>query len=291
MPSTTLAELRPVYQGKVRDVYDFGADKLLLVATDRVSAFDWVLPTEIPDKGKVLTQLSIWWFNRLADLVPNHFLDEAVPSDVLGRAMVVKKLQMLPVEAVVRGFLTGSGLVDYQRTGSVGGHALPEGLKDGDRLAQPIFTPATKAPKGEHDVTIDLTEVASKIGVARADKLSQLSLKLYQRANEICEEVGFVIADTKFEFGTDPTLHGDLVLADEAFTPDSSRYWSLAQTKSAGRPEPFDKQLVRDWLLSPASGWSKDSNVAPPPLPDEIVEKTRERYLTVYRRVTGEALQ
>ena len=287
---TTLAAHKPIYQGKVRDVYDFGEDKLLLIATDRVSAFDWVLPTEIPDKGKVLTQLSIWWFENLADLVPNHLLDEEVPSEVSGRAMVVKKLRMLPVEAVVRGFLTGSGLLDYQRNGSVSGHRLPGGLNDGDRLPEPIFTPATKAPKGEHDVTIDLDETARKIGEAQAKELADLSIAIYQRANEICKEVGFVVADTKFEFGTDPLTGSQLVLGDEVLTPDSSRYWSIAQTQTAGRPEPFDKQLVRDWLLSPDSGWDKNSNLAPPPLPTEVVEKTRERYLEVYRRLTGKDL-
>ena len=287
---TTLAAHKPIYQGKVRDVYDFGEDKLLLIATDRVSAFDWVLPTEIPDKGKVLTQLSIWWFENLADLVPNHLLDEEVPREVSGRAMVVKKLRMLPVEAVVRGFLTGSGLLDYQRNGSVSGHRLPGGLYDGDRLPEPIFTPATKAPKGEHDVTIDLDETARKIGEAQAKELADLSIAIYQRANEICKEVGFVVADTKFEFGTDPLTGSQLVLGDEVLTPDSSRYWSIAQTQTAGRPEPFDKQLVRDWLLSPDSGWDKNSNLAPPPLPTEVVEKTRERYLEVYRRLTGKDL-
>lgn len=287
---TTLAAHKPIYQGKVRDVYDFGENKLLLIATDRVSAFDWVLPTEIPDKGKVLTQLSIWWFENLADLVPNHLLDEEVPSEVSGRAMVVKKLRMLPVEAVVRGFLTGSGLLDYQRNGSVSGHRLPGGLNDGDRLPEPIFTPATKAPKGEHDVTIDLDETARKIGEAQAKELADLSIAIYQRANEICKEVGFVVADTKFEFGTDPLTGSQLVLGDEVLTPDSSRYWSIAQTQTAGRPEPFDKQLVRDWLLSPDSGWDKNSNLAPPPLPTEVVEKTRERYLEVYRRLTGKDL-
>jgi len=285
-----LAAHKPIYQGKVRDVYDFGEDKLLLIATDRVSAFDWVLPTEIPDKGKVLTQLSIWWFENLADLVPNHLLDEEVPREVSGRAMVVKKLRMLPVEAVVRGFLTGSGLLDYQRNGSVSGHPLPGGLNDGDRLPEPIFTPATKAPKGEHDVTIDLDETARRIGEAQAKELADLSIAIYQRANEICKEVGFVVADTKFEFGTDPLTGSQLVLGDEVLTPDSSRYWSIAQTQTAGRPEPFDKQLVRDWLLSPDSGWDKNSNLAPPPLPTEVVEKTRERYLEVYRRLTGKDL-
>ena len=287
---TTLAALKPIYQGKVRDVYDFGVNKLLLIATDRVSAFDWVLPTEIPDKGKVLTQLSMWWFENLADLVPNHLIDEEVPSEVLGRAMVVKKLDMLPVEAVVRGFLTGSGLLDYQLNGSVSGHHLPSGLTDGDRLAEPIFTPATKAPKGEHDMTIEVDEVAQRIGVARAKDLAELSMAIYQRANEICEEVGFVVADTKFEFGVDPLVDDQLVLADEALTPDSSRYWSISQTKTPGRPEPFDKQLVRDWLLSPDSGWDRNSNLSPPPLPTEVVEKTRERYLEVYRRLTGKDL-
>jgi len=286
-----LLDMRLIYQGKVRDVYEMGESELLFVATDRVSAFDWVLPTEIPDKGKILTQLSVWWFEQLAHLIPNHLVSLDVPSEVAGRAMVVQRLEMLPIEAVVRGFLTGSGLVDYQATGSISGQKLPPGLGDGDRLPQVLFTPATKAPKGKHDETVTFDFTARVLGEDTAEEVKRLSLKIYQHANELASKVGFVIADTKFEFGTVSTGGQSLILADEVLTPDSSRYWLIEQLQQAGRPEPFDKQLIRDWLLSSESGWSRNSGEPPPELPQQIVDQTRERYLKVFKRLTGRVMQ
>jgi phosphoribosylaminoimidazole-succinocarboxamide synthase len=286
-----LLDMRLIYQGKVRDVYEMGESELLFVATDRVSAFDWVLPTEIPDKGKILTQLSVWWFEQLAHLIPNHLVSLDVPSEVAGRAMVVQRLKMLPIEAVVRGFLTGSGLVDYQATGSISGQKLPPGLGDGDRLPQVLFTPATKAPKGKHDETVTFDFTARVLGEDTAEEVKRLSLKIYQHANELASKVGFVIADTKFEFGTASTGGQSLILADEVLTPDSSRYWLREQLQQAGRPEPFDKQLIRDWLLSSESGWSRNSGEPPPELPQQIVDQTRERYLQVFKRLTGRVMQ
>ena len=286
-----LLDMRLIYQGKVRDVYEMGESELLFVATDRVSAFDWVLPTEIPDKGKILTQLSVWWFEQLAHLIPNHLVSLDVPSEVAGRAMVVQRLKMLPIEAVVRGFLTGSGLVDYQATGSISGQKLPPGLGDGDRLPQVLFTPATKAPKGKHDETVTFDFTARVLGEDTAEEVKRLSLKIYQHANELASKVGFVIADTKFEFGTASTGGQSLILADEVLTPDSSRYWLREQLQQAGRPEPFDKQLIRDWLLSSESGWSRNSGEPPPELPQQIVDQTRERYLQVFERLTGRIMQ
>ena len=276
-----------VYQGKVRDVYRINAEELLLVATDRVSAFDWVLPTEIPGKGKILNQLSVWWFEQLAPLVPNHVVSLAVPQEVAGRAMVVRQLEMLPIEAVVRGYLTGSGWLDYQATGEVSGLSLPSGLSDGDRLPDSLFTPATKAPKGEHDQTINFAKAEEVLGESEAEQRRELSLKLYDRANELVTRAGFVVADTKFEFGTLKDKPGVLVLGDEVLTPDSSRYWLAEQLATGARPESFDKQIIRDWLISPASGWSKESTVPPPQLPDQVVDQTRARYLEVFERLTG----
>jgi phosphoribosylaminoimidazole-succinocarboxamide synthase len=276
-----------VYQGKVRDVYRINAEELLLVATDRVSAFDWVLPTEIPGKGKILNQLSVWWFEQLAPLVPNHVVSLAVPQEVAGRAMVVRQLEMLPIEAVVRGYLTGSGWLDYQATGEVSGLSLPSGLSDGDRLPDSLFTPATKAPKGEHDQTINFAKAEEVLGESEAEQMRELSLKLYDRANELVTRAGFVVADTKFEFGTLKDKPGVLVLGDEVLTPDSSRYWLAEQLATGARPESFDKQIIRDWLISPASGWSKESTVPPPQLPDQVVDQTRARYLEVFERLTG----
>jgi phosphoribosylaminoimidazole-succinocarboxamide synthase len=276
-----------IYQGKVRDVYQINDEELLLVATDRVSAFDWVLPTEIPDKGKILNQLSVWWFEQLAPLVPNHVVSLNVPQEVIGRAMVVRRLEMLPIEAVVRGYLTGSGWLDYQATGEVSGLSLPRGLKDGDRLPDSLFTPATKAPKGEHDQTIDFATTAKALGESGAQQMRELSMRLYDRANELAKRAGFVVADTKFEFGTLKEKPGALVLGDEVLTPDSTRYWLAEQLATGARPESFDKQIIRDWLISPASGWSKDSTEPPPQLPDQVVDQTRARYLEVFKRLTG----
>jgi phosphoribosylaminoimidazole-succinocarboxamide synthase len=282
-----LVDLPLIYQGKVRDVYQINDEELLLVATDRVSAFDWVLPTEIPDKGKILNQLSVWWFEQLAPLVPNHVVSLNVPQEVIGRAMVVRRLEMLPIEAVVRGYLTGSGWLDYQATGEVSGLSLPRGLKDGDRLPDSLFTPATKAPKGEHDQTIDFATTAKALGESGAQQMRELSMRLYDRANELAKRAGFVVADTKFEFGTLKEKPGALVLGDEVLTPDSTRYWLAEQLATGARPESFDKQIIRDWLISPASGWSKDSTEPPPQLPDQVVDQTRARYLEVFKRLTG----
>jgi phosphoribosylaminoimidazole-succinocarboxamide synthase len=275
-----------VARGKVREIYDAGPGQLLLVASDRISAYDHVLPTPIPDKGRVLTRLSVWWFDQLAPVLDSfrasHHLISAtdVPADVAGRAMLVRRLAMLPVECVARGYLSGSGTVDYRRTGSIRDVVLPAGLVEGSRLPAPVFTPSTKAEVGEHDEAIDFSAVVSAVGASRAEELRELTLALYSRAAGIALEAGIILADTKFEFG----LAGDsLVLGDEVLTPDSSRFWPAA-TWSPGSVQPsFDKQYVRDWLTS--SGWDR---VSPPPeLPSDVVEATRERYITAYERLTG----
>lgn len=289
-PAPALAGYDHVYSGKVRDLYAPVADpyRLLLVASDRVSAYDHVLEPPIPDKGRVLTQLSRWWFDRLADLVPNHVVSYDVPSEVAGRAVLVEKLDMVLVECVARGYLTGSGLVEYRSSGSVCGVALPEGLVDGSRLAEPIFTPATKAALGEHDENVTYEAVVAQVGEELAAELRRLTLAVYTRGEAVARERGIILADTKVEFGVRPD--GTLVLADEALTPDSSRFWP-ADEWSPGRVQPsFDKQFVRDWLTSPASGWDRSSDTPPPPLPADIVERTRERYLEAYRRLTGGTL-
>jgi phosphoribosylaminoimidazole-succinocarboxamide synthase len=286
---TPSPDIRPdlvhLYSGKVRDLYALPDGHVLFVASDRISAFDHVLPTLVPDKGRILTQLSLWWFELLADLVPNHVVSLDVPADVAGRAMVCERLDMVPVECVARGYLAGSGLVDYQRTGQVCGMALPDGLVDGSRLQEPVFTPATKAPMGQHDENVDLAAVADRVGADTADELRRLTLAVYRRAEEVARGRGIILADTKIELGRRPD--GTLVLADEVLTPDSSRFWP-ADGWAPGRPQPsFDKQYVRDWLLSPASGWLRDSGVPPPPLPDDVVERTRQRYVEAYQRLTG----
>jgi phosphoribosylaminoimidazole-succinocarboxamide synthase len=275
----------------VREIYDAGPGRLLLVASDRISAYDHVLPTPIPDKGRVLTQLSVWWFEQLAPVLDEfgatHHLISAgdVPAETAGRAMLVRRLEMLPVECVARGYLSGSGTVEYSRTGSIRDVALPAGLVEGSRLPSPVFTPSTKAPYtdhgvGEHDEAIDFSAVVAAVGASRAEELRALTLALYARAAEIASGAGIVLADTKFEFGLD----GDaLVLGDEVLTPDSSRFWP-AETWSPGSVQPsYDKQYVRDWLTS--SGWDR---VSPPPeLPDDVVAATRERYVTAYEQLTG----
>jgi phosphoribosylaminoimidazole-succinocarboxamide synthase len=275
----------PLHSGKVRELYDAGEGLLLLVASDRISAFDHVLPTEIPDKGRILTQLSLWWFERLADIVPNHVVSTDVPADVAGRAMVCRRLEMFPVECVARGYLSGSGLADYRATGSVCGVALPEDLVEGSRLPEPVFTPATKAALGEHDENVPFDEVAVRVGVGVAARLRDLTLAVYRRAAQVAADRGIVVADTKLEFGRTPD--GEVVLADEVLTPDSSRFWP-ADAWSPGGPQPsYDKQFVRDWLTSPASGWDRSSSEPPPPLPDDVVDKTRARYVEAYERLTG----
>lgn len=279
-----------VYSGKVRDLYRTPEGRLLFVASDRISAYDWILPTPIPDKGRILTALSLWWFDRLQGVVPNHLASGRVPSVVAGRAMVCEPLDMLPVECVVRGYLAGSALADYRERRSICGHGLPPGLKDGSELPKPLFTPATKAAVGEHDENITFDETVVLIGQEEAQEVKRLSLDVYGRAREIAAGRGLILADTKFEFGiaTSGRYAGRIVLADEVLTPDSSRYWA-ASTWQPGQAQPsFDKQYVRDWLTSPASGWDRASGDAPPPLPDEVVEATRARYVEAYETLTGE---
>jgi phosphoribosylaminoimidazole-succinocarboxamide synthase len=274
-----------VYSGKVRDLYSSPDGRLLFVASDRISAYDYVLPTLIPDKGRVLTQLSLWWFEQLADLVPNHVLSLDVPADVVGRAMVCEQLRMYPVECVARGYLAGSGLVDYQRSGEVCGVPLPAGLTDGSRLPEPVFTPATKAAMGEHDENVPFDRVVSTVGPDVAEELRRTTLAVYARAEAVARERGIIVADTKLELGA--REDGTIVLADEVLTPDSSRFWPADQWEP-GHPQPsYDKQYVRDWLTSPASGWDRASGDKPPALPDEVVERTRERYVQAYEQLTG----
>ncbi len=278
--------MRHIYSGKVRDLYETDGGDLLLVASDRISAYDHVLPTEIPDKGKVLTQLSLWWFEQLADVVPNHVLSTDVPQEYAGRALVCRRLDMLPVECVARGYLTGSGLADYAGTGAVCGVELPPGLVDGSRLPKPIFTPATKAAVGDHDENIDFDGVVAAVGAKDAERVRHLTLQVYARGEALARERGIILADTKLEFGRDAAT-GELLLADEVLTPDSSRFWP-ADAWMPGRAQPsFDKQFVRDWLTSPDSGWDRRSDTCPPPLPDHVVERTREKYVEAYERITG----
>src|SRR5919201_79771 len=272
-------------RGKVREMYDLGY-RLLMVASDRISAYDVVLPTPIPDKGKVLTGLSVFWFQRTADIVPNHYQSEDVPAEVAGRALVVSKLEIFPVECVVRGYLSGSGWKEYKRDGSVCGIELPAGMRESDRLPEPVFTPATKAELGEHDENIDFGRAAEIVGDrGLMDELRRLSLEVYGRAAEHAERNGIVLADTKFEFGRDRA--GEIVLADEVLTPDSSRFWPL-DTYEPGGPQPsFDKQYVRDWLDD--SGW--DHSPPAPELPPEVVAGTRAKYVEAYERIAGEPFE
>lgn len=277
-----------LHTGKVRDLYQNANGDLVMVASDRISAYDWVLPTEIPDKGRVLTQLSLWWFDQLADLAAHHVIGteapEGAPADWAGRTLVCRSLAMVPVECVARGYLTGSGLVEYTQSRTVCGLPLPEGLEDGSELPAPIFTPATKAAVGDHDENVSYDEVARQVGAETAAVLRQRTLTIYSRARDIARERGLILADTKFEFGFDD---GMLVLADEVLTPDSSRYWP-ADAWEPGHPQPsYDKQYVRDWLTSPASGWDRRSEQPPPALPDEVVTATRTKYLEAYERLTG----
>ena len=274
-----------VHTGKVRELWSTPEGNLLVVASDRISAFDWILPTPIPDKGAILTALSQWWFDQLLDIVPNHVISLDVPVAVAGRAMGCERLSMFPVECVALGYLTGSGLADYRASGAVCGVALPPGLVDGDQLPNPIFTPATKAEFGEHDENVDFEHIASSIGDAAAEELRRLTIAVYAKAHRIALDRGVILADTKFEFGT--RADGTIVLADEVLTPDSSRYWP-ADRWAPGKAQPsFDKQYVRDWLMSPASGWDRSGTDAPPPLPDDVVEQTRARYIEAYERLTG----
>ncbi|WP_055701093.1 MULTISPECIES: phosphoribosylaminoimidazolesuccinocarboxamide synthase [Streptomyces] len=279
-----------LHTGKVRELYQNEAGELVMVASDRMSAYDWVLPSEIPDKGRVLTQLSLWWFDQLADLVPHHVistdLPAGAPADWEGRTLVCKSLEMVPVECVARGYLTGSGLLEYNDSRTVCGLALPEGLVDGSELPAPIFTPAAKAAVGEHDENVSYEEVARQVGAETAAQLRQTTLAVYGRALDIARERGLILADTKFEFGFEDER---LILADEVLTPDSSRFWPADQWEP-GRAQPsYDKQFVRNWLTSPASGWDRGSEQPPPALPQDVVDATRAKYIEAYERLTGTA--
>jgi phosphoribosylaminoimidazole-succinocarboxamide synthase len=282
--------LQHLHSGKVRDLYALPDGQLLMVASDRISAFDFVLDTLIPDKGEILTRMSLWWFDQLADLVPHHVVSDDLPEEYQqfsGRAVVCERLDMFPVECVARGYLTGSGLLDYRATGEVCGIALPDGLVDGSRLPEPLFTPATKAEIGEHDENVSYDAVVATVGADTAAEMRRLTLAVYGRAEQMARERGIILADTKLEFGR--RADGTLVLADEVLTPDSSRFWPLAEWEP-GRSQPsYDKQIVRNWLLSPESGWSKDSGDPPPPLPPEVVDRTRQRYVEAYELLTGES--
>jgi len=285
-----LSEYPRIAAGKVRQLHAVDDEHLLMVASDRISAYDHVLDTPIPDKGRVLTAMSVFWFELLAELVPNHLVsadDPRIPPEVRGRALLVRRLEMLPVECVARGYLTGSGLADYRATGAVCGIELPGGLVESSRLPEPIFTPATKAELGAHDENVSFAAVAGQVGQQRAEELRELTLRIYRRAAEHAESRGVILADTKFEFGV--SAQG-LVLGDEVLTPDSSRFWP-AEGYQPGRAQPsFDKQYVRDWLTSPESGWDRASDVPPPPLPDDVVAATRQRYVDAYERITGRDL-
>jgi len=269
--------------GKVRDLYDLPDGRLLMVASDRISAFDYVLDTTIPDKGEILTRMSLWWFERLADVVPHHVVSTEVPAVVAGRAVICEELAMFPVECVARGYLAGSGLVDYRATGEVCGVPLPAGLVDGSRLPEPIFTPATKAAVGEHDENVSYAAVVREVGERAAAELRRLTMAVYATAEAVTRDRGLILADTKFEFGLDGA---DLLLIDEALTPDSSRFWPADQYAPGGPQPSFDKQFVRDYLE--AIKWNKQPPV--PSLPDDVVMKTRAKYLEAFERLTGHAL-
>jgi len=267
--------------GKVRDLYTNDKKEILLVASDRISAYDWVMPTTIPGKGAVLTQLSLFWFELLEDIIPNHIISTDVPKIVEDRAVIVQPLEMLAIECIARGYLTGSGWSEYQSNSAVCGNELPVGLLDGSKLPTSIFTPATKAEIGDHDINIDFSSVATIIGRQDAEVLRDLTIKLYDTAAEFAQERGIILADTKFEFGRNAS--GDIILGDEALTPDSSRFWEQSTWSPGGAQASFDKQFLRDYLVS--SGWDRDS--PPPQLPVEIVEKTALRYEEAFWRLTG----
>ena len=292
-----------VYSGKVRELYapidsstgQASKDALLLVATDRISAYDHILGSEIPDKGKVLTQLSLWWFDQLVDIIPNQVISAdapEVPEAVAGRAVLVRRLEMVPVECIGRAYLTGSGLTEYGQSSSVCGVQLPAGLQDGSLLPSPIFTPTTKAPIGRHDEPMTYAEVEAKVGAPLAASLRDLTIAILLRGNEIAAGRGILLADTKVEFGLDaarPDAQGNptIVLADEVLTPDSSRFWPAASWQPGRAQDSFDKQFVRDWLTSPASGWDRSSGEPPPALPGEIIEATRSKYIEAFESLTG----
>ncbi|MGG5170704.1 phosphoribosylaminoimidazolesuccinocarboxamide synthase [Pseudarthrobacter sp. J1738] len=295
--NTTTLELagwQHVYSGKVRDLYvpvgeDEDQDRVLVVASDRISAFDHVLESEIPDKGRILTQLSLWWFDQLG--VEHHVLgstvEDGVPAEVAGRAMICKRLDMFPVECIARGYLTGSGLAEYKVSQTVCSLPLPEGLVDGSKLEPAIFTPSAKAEVGEHDENITFDAVVDAVGPDVAERLRELTLKIYTTAEEIARTRGIILADTKVEFGMDRGT-GVITLGDEVLTPDSSRFWDVNDYEP-GRAQPsFDKQYVRDWLTSAESGWDRASDVAPPALPADVIERTRARYVEAFEKLTGQ---
>ncbi|MEX3610449.1 phosphoribosylaminoimidazolesuccinocarboxamide synthase [Rothia sp. LK2588] len=294
-----------VYSGKVRDLYvptedrldatgvaihddaELRAGSVMVVASDRISAFDQVIPNEIPDKGKILTQMSLWWFEQL-DGVPNHVLSTDVPDEVAGRAMICRSLNMFPVECIARGYLTGSGLKDYQKTGGINHLKLPAGLVDGSKLEEPLFTPTGKAEVGEHDEPITYEELYEEVGQPIGERLQELTLYVYSTAEKIARERGIIIADTKVEFGLD-SYRGEITLGDEVLTPDSSRFWDAEKYQPGQAQASFDKQYIRDWLKSEQSGW--DGHSAIPALPEDVVEKTRARYVEAYERLTGQTFQ
>jgi phosphoribosylaminoimidazole-succinocarboxamide synthase len=282
----TLEGATHLHSGKVRDLYELPDGRLLMVASDRISAFDFILETPIPDKGEILTRMSLWWFDQLSGLVPHHVLSTDVPEPVRGRAVICERLDMYPVECVVRGYLTGTGLLDYRATGEVCGIAIPEGLLDGSRLPEPIFTPAAKAAIGDHDENVSYDAVVGTVGADVAGRLRSLTLAVYAKAEEIARGRGIILADTKLEFGA--RADGTMVLGDEVLTPDSSRFWPADDWQPGRAQASYDKQIVRNWLLSPESGWDRTTGEAPPALPGEVVELTRTRYLQAYETLTGE---
>jgi phosphoribosylaminoimidazole-succinocarboxamide synthase len=279
-----------VHSGKVRDLYRVEdgehAGRLLMVASDRISAYDFVLDTTIPDKGEILTRMSLWWFDQLKGLIANHVVSTEVPAEVNGRAVICEPLDMFPVECVARGYLTGTGLLDYRRTGEVCGIALPAGLQDGSRLSEPIFTPAAKAAVGDHDENVSYEAVIEAVGDDEAAELRMLTMEVYEHAHDLARTRGIILADTKLEFGARPD--GTTVLADEVLTPDSSRFWPAAEWQPGRAQASYDKQIVRDWLTSEASGWDRTSGEAPPALPSEVVDRTRARYVEAYELLTEE---
>ena len=286
-----LTDYSHLASGKVRELYRVDDEHMLFVASDRISAFDHILTSPVPDKGRILTAMSVFFFGLISEAggAPNHLAgppdDPRIPAEVLGRALVVRRLDMVPAECVARGYLTGSGLLDYQRTSAVCGIELPAGLVEASKFDHPLFTPATKADIGAHDENISFDRVAELVGIERAEQLRDLTLQTYGLAAEHALTKGIIIADTKFEFGADGD--GRLVLADEVFTPDSSRYWP-ADSYTEGVVQPsFDKQFVRNWLTGPESGWDRHGAAPPPPLPDAIVDATRSRYIEAYERISG----
>ncbi|TVY05021.1 phosphoribosylaminoimidazolesuccinocarboxamide synthase [Mycolicibacterium porcinum] len=282
-----LSDYQHLASGKVRELYRIDDEHLLFVATDRISAYDYVLDSQIPDKGRILTAMSVFFFDLIS--APNHLAgppdDDRIPAEVLGRALVVKQLKMLPVECVARGYLTGSGLLDYQASGSVCGIPLPPGLGEASKFDEPLFTPATKADIGEHDENISFGHVIELVGPVLANQLKERTLQTYIQGADHALTKGIIIADTKFEFGVDE--HGNVVLADEVFTPDSSRYWRAETYRQSVVQDSFDKQFVRNWLTGPDSGWDRHGDTPPPPLPEEIVTATRDRYIEAYERISG----